>query len=173
MKKLSYIDSFFAEDLYKKFTTSSLNSQYYNTNSSKRSFSTKDLRDIDFNLYEVFIDCVKKNFDIEIIDCELKFYKRKNTVFNPHVDGFPLQILVYLQGEKCNFENGTFFMNKKNDTISVQISNFENTAIIFDGNFIHGSVQGKYNESEIGFRYSLNCFIKDYKYSKKYNGNIA
>ena len=167
MKKLCYIDSFFPEELYQKYVNSSLNCQYEDTNQSKRSFTTKDLRDIDLNLCETFIDYIKKTFNLEIIDCELRFYKRKNTIYNPHVDGYPLHILVYLQGEKCNFENGTFFMNKKNDKISVQISNFENTAVIFDGNFIHGSVQGKYNESETGFRYSLNCFIKDYKYVEK------
>lgn len=167
MKSLTYVDSFFPEELYQKYVNSSLNCQYEDTNQSKRSFTTKDLRDIDLNLCETFIDYIKKTFNLEIIDCELRFYKRKNTIYNPHVDGYPLHILVYLQGEKCNFENGTFFMNKKNDKISVQISNFENTAVIFDGNFIHGSVQGKYNESETGFRYSLNCFIKDYKYVEK------
>ena len=167
MKRLTYVDSFFPEELYQKYVNSSLNCQYKDTNKSKRSFSTEDIKFIDFNLYETFIDYVKKTFRIEIIDCNLLFYKRKNTIYNPHVDGFPLHILVYLQGEKYNIKNGTFFMSDNNadlDLISVQTANFENTGVIFDGNFIHGSLQGKYDVSEVGFRYSLNCFIKEYRY---------
>ncbi|NBP02574.1 MAG: hypothetical protein EBU90_21130, partial [Proteobacteria bacterium] len=82
------------------------------------------------------------------------------TIFNPHTDGFPLQLLIYLQGDCENLENGTFFLNKDRNKIAIQVANIANSAVIFDGEIVHGSVQGLYENT--GWRYSINCFIKEY-----------
>ena len=161
MKKILYIDKFFTEDLYEEFCTLSLNCEYAYTNEAKRSFRSKDISDINLNLYSEFLNFTKNNFNIEIIKCKLSFYKRKNNIFNPHVDNFPLQILIYLDGEICDFSNGTFFMN--NEEIILQTANIPNSAVIFDGRFTHGSIQALSNEEHRGWRYSLNCFISEYK----------
>jgi hypothetical protein len=163
MKKILYIDKFFSDDLYDQFSSLSLSCEYSHTNPAKRSFASKNISELNSTLYDTFIKYVKDNLNIELLNCKLNFYKRKNTVFNPHVDGFPLQILIYLQGEKNNLENGTFFNKNNSDEIAIQVSNIPNSAIIFDGKFFHGSIQAKYLPEDIGWRYSLNCFVKSYK----------
>jgi len=161
MKKILYINEFFTEDLYEKFNSLSLECEYFDTNNAKRSFCTKNLFEINFELYKIFLEHIKQTINIEILECYLHFYKRKNSIFNPHVDGFPLQILIYLDGEICNLDNGTFFMH--NDQIVLQTSNTPNSAIIFDGTITHGSIQALSEQENVGWRYSLNCFISKYK----------
>jgi len=163
MKKILYIDKFFPDDLYDQFSSASLNCEYIDTNNAKRSFSSQNINTLNSFLYETFIKYIKDNLNIEILDCNMRFYKRKNTVFNPHRDDATLQILIYLQGEKNNLENGTFFNKIDSDEIAVQVSNMPNSAIIFDSRFFHGSIQAKYSPEDTGWRYSLNCFIQSYK----------
>ena len=162
MKKILYIDKFFPDDLYNQFSLLSLSCEYSHTNTAKRSFCSKNIYELDIDLYKTFIEYVKDNLSIKILRCKSAFYKRKNTIFNPHIDGFPLQILIYLQGEKNNLENGTFFNKNDSSEIAVQISNIPNSAIVFDGRFVHGSIQSKYSSENIGWRYSLNFFIESY-----------
>ena len=161
MKKILYIDKFFTEDLYKQFCSLSLRCEYTHTNEAKRSFCSQNILNIDTNLYHRFLKYVDNQLNIKIFKSELKFFKRKNSVFNPHIDGYPLQILIYLDGEICNLDNGTFFTN--DHEIILQTANIPNSAVIFDGNIYHGSVQALSNLDDRGWRYSLNCFISDYK----------
>lgn len=158
MKKVIYIDKFFTDDLYDLFSSFSLQCQYRDTNNAKRSFCSNELKSVFPHIYDIFIKYVKDNLNIEIVDCDLFFYKRNNTIFNPHLDGFPLQLLVYLQGEKENLENGTFFINQ--DKMAIQVANLSNSAVLFDGEIKHGSIQALYENT--GWRYSINCFIKEY-----------
>lgn len=161
MKKILYIDNFFTEDLYNQFSYLSLNCEYDYTNRAKRSFCSKPLQEINSILYKEFLNYVECNFQIKILECQLNLYKRKNNIFNPHTDNYPLQILIYLDGEICDLDNGTFFMENKN--VILRTANIPNSAVIFDGRFIHGSIQSLSNEEKRGWRYSLNCFISDYK----------
>lgn len=158
MKKILYIDKFFSEDLYQQFSSESLVCEYNHTNDAKRSFRSEV---INSNLHEKFIEHVKENLGIEIIKYDLAFYKRKNSIFNPHTDGYPIQILIYLSGEICDIDNGTFFMD--NDSMVLRTSNVPNSAIVFDGRYVHGSVQALSAIEDRGWRYSLNCFISEYK----------
>jgi len=161
MKKIIYIDKFFTDDLYEEFCTLSLNCEYTYTNEAKRSFRSKDISDLDINLYQKFLKYIDNHLNIKILECQLNLYKRKNNIFNPHTDNCPLQILIYLNGEICDLDNGTFFMENKN--VILRTANIPNSAVIFDGRFIHGSIQSLSNEEKRGWRYSLNCFISDYK----------
>jgi len=161
MKKIFYIDKFFPDDLYYQFSSLSLSCDYQDTNNSKRSFCSNPIILMNENLHQRFIEHVKDILNINIIECSLSFYKRKNSKFNPHIDGFPLHILVYLWGDKCDLKNGTFFMND-NQQIILQTANVPNSAVVFDGNYIHGSIQAEFNVEDRGWRYSLNCFVKKY-----------
>lgn len=158
MKKILYIDKFLSEDLYQLFSSESLICEYIHTNEAKRSFRSEVTNS---NLHKKFIEYVKENLGIEIIKCDLAFYKRKNSIFNPHIDGYPIQILIYLSGEICDLDNGTFFMD--NESMVLRTSNVPNSAIVFDGRYIHGSVQALSAIEDRGWRYSLNCFISEYK----------
>ena len=161
MKKILYIDKFLSEDLYNQFSYLSLNCEYNYTNEAKRSFCSKPLQEINPILYKEFLNYVECKFQIKILECSLNLYKRNNDVFNPHVDNFPLQILIYLDGEICNIDNGTFFMD--NENVVLQTANIPNSAVIFDGRFTHGSIQALSIPENRGWRYSLNCFISSYK----------
>lgn len=158
MRKVTYIDRFFTEDLYEQFSSFSLQCHYRDTNSAKRSFCSNELKEVSPDLYRTFIEYVKETLSIEIADCDLFFYKRNNTIFNPHLDGFPLQLLVYLQGELENLENGTFFVN--GGKMAMQVANLSNSAVLFDGEVKHGSIQALHENT--GWRYSINCFIRKY-----------
>jgi hypothetical protein len=168
MKQISYFDKFFSNELYKEFSDLSLVCDYGDTNPSKRSFSSQLISELNPELYKKFIFYVKNTLNINILESQLYLYKRKNVIFNPHVDGYPLHILVYLQGEVCNLNNGTFFMSKEENAdvgnIILQTANIPNSAVIFDGRYIHGSMQATSNLKDKGWRYSLNCFITEYTF---------
>jgi len=164
MKKLIYLDQFFPQKLYNQFSSLAPTLEYRDTNASKRSFCTEDLKTISPFLYECFIDHVNEALNVEILDSRLFFYKRNNTILNPHVDKCVLNLLVYLQGEKEDLDNGSFFIN--GEKMALRSANIPNSAILFDGRIKHGSVQALYNDEEkTGWRYSLNCFINSYKSS--------
>jgi len=132
------------------------------TNEAKRSFRSRNLKELRPDLFHGFLRYVDEQLGIKIFDSNLQFFKRKNSVFNPHIDpDCCLQILIYLNGEIYNLDNGTFFMD--NENIILQTANIPNSAVVFDSSILHGSIQSLANEKDRGWRYSLNCFIYDYK----------
>jgi hypothetical protein len=164
MKKLLYIEQFLPQKLYNQFSSLAPVLKYHDTNPAKRSFCSEDLKILSPFLYESFIDYVNEALNVEIIDSRLFFYKRNNTIFNPHVDRCQLNLLIYLQGEKVDMDNGTFFMN--DEKMALRSANIANSAILFDSKIKHGSIQALYKDEEkTGWRYSLNCFINSYKSS--------
>jgi len=161
MRKLFYVDEFFPKSTYNLFSSMAPDLSYRDTNSAKRSFCTDDIKTWSPFLHDTFVDNAEEVFGIEILDATIYFYKRNNTIYNAHTDGCKLNLLVYLQGEIEDLDNGTFFLNK--EKTALRSSNIPNSAYLFDGNIKHGSVQALYNDGEkTGWRYSLNCFIWSY-----------
>jgi hypothetical protein len=157
MKTLTYFEEFLPPSLLDEAILLSHNAQYDWTNPAKRSLSS---RVNDSHFLTDYLSFLEKTFKFTILSNNTSFYKRNNDKFNPHIDNCKLNFLVYLTGETVDINNGTFFMDKDSNKIAIQVSNQLNSAILFDGEFIHGSVQALYGDST--WRYSLNTFIYDY-----------
>jgi hypothetical protein len=156
MKTLSYFEEFLPPDLLNEAVDLSRKTEYGWTNPSKRSLSSI-LTETSF--LEKYISYLETTFNFSIITHETSFYKRNNDIFNPHKDPCKLNLLIYLTGETVDVDNGTFFMNKNSDEIAIKVSNVLNSAILFNSDFTHGSVQALNPGST--WRCSLNTFIYD------------
>jgi hypothetical protein len=157
MKTLTYFEEFLPPSLLDEAILLSHNAQYDWTNPAKRSLSSK----VDESQFLTdYLSFLEKNFNFTILSHSTNFYKRNNDIFNPHTDHCKFNFLVYLTGETVDINNGTFFMDKDSNKIAIQVSNQLNSAILFDGRFVHGSVQALHDDST--WRDSLNTVIFDY-----------
>jgi hypothetical protein len=156
MKTLIYFEEFLPPDLLNEAILLSKNVEYSWTNQAKRSLSSNVTKN---NFLEKYINHLETSFNFSILAHETSFYKRNNDIFNPHRDPCKLNLLIYLTGDTVDIENGTFFMNENSDKMAIKVSNVLNSAILFNSDFTHGSIQALNPDST--WRYSLNTFIYD------------
>jgi hypothetical protein len=156
MKKLIIFEKFLPDSLLEKASRLSNLLPYGDTNSFKRSLSTGDINKLSPDFAKEYNAFVKKKCSLDFNESTTHFYKRKNSVVNPHVDGCKFNLLVYLSGIS-ELSNGTFFLNDDKSKIKLLLADVPNLAVLFDGTIYHGSYQAAGEIS--AWRSSLNTFI--------------
>ena len=160
MKKITYIENVFSNSLLQRIITLK-NNVVWQENKGRSEISDK-IRFLDLDLFNDIISQINLVNNIEIEECDLRFYKRHTKIFNPHQDESKFNFLVFLDGGMHSLENGTiFFSENLKGKISLNIANVINSGVFFPSNYWHTSAQSIFeNTSE---RYTLNCFIESYK----------
>jgi hypothetical protein len=129
---------------------------YGDTNSFKRSLSTPDLNKLSPDFATEYNAFIRERCNLDFNESTSHFYKRKNSVVNPHIDGCKFNLLIYLSGIS-ELGNGTFFLNQDNSKIKLLLADVPNLAVLFDGTIYHGSYQAAGGIPT--WRSSLNTFI--------------